>query len=411
MVWKQPINKIFDKDLSVEKKNKKSDVNYIYVKKNNFFKCLFFQNKFVEKNSNLNLNSEKVANKKNNFLFFSLIFFIFFWVMSSFYIVKESEQSVVTNFGRFTYIARPGLNWSPRFISKVFPINIKEVKAFSSTRLVSTIDENILNIKMDVQYKIVNPKNYLFSVSFPENTFKQIANSVVFDTIRNCNTHQILFKQKILIYKKIKNKIRKIIKNHKLGIKILNINFHTVESSNKIKNITSKVFKADQEAEKYISQAKEYFIKKQFYANIKEKKILEEAKEYKKNVLSKAKGEINYFSEIFSMYKKSKEITKLHLYMKSMEEIFAHSKKIFIDTKNSNFLLLLNNFYSNNNNFFKKIIENEKNRLLKNKIFSLNKEKKIKKNGKNLNILKDNILEQRKMNALRKNIFENLREK
>ncbi|CAL4325472.1 Modulator of FtsH protease HflK [Buchnera aphidicola (Mindarus abietinus)] len=404
MVWKQPINKIFNKDLLVEKKDKKNSQNYIFEKKNNFFN-FFFKNKFVKKKSTLDLNSYKITNKNNNFLSFFLIFLVLFWIVSSFYIISESERGVVTNFGKFTYIAKPGLNWIPKFIGNIFPVNIKEIKTFSSTGLVSTTDENVLNVKINVQYKIVNPKNYLFSVVSPDSTFKQVANSVLFDTMRNCSTYQILFKKKTLIDKKIKNKIRKITKNQKLGIKILNINFWIISSPYEIRNIISKVFTAEKEKQEDINQAKKYFIQKQFNSSINEKKILEQAKEYKKKIFLQVKEEINYFSKIFLIYKKSKEMVQIHLYSKFIEKIFSHSKKIFIDKKSDNFFLSLDNLYSINNNFFEKIRKNKKIRSFKNKFFSSNIKKKIRGSSKNLYILKNNILEQRRINSLRKNIF------
>lgn len=100
-------------------------------------------------------------NKINPFLIIFIVVF-FVWCCSGFYTIKEAERGVVTNFGKFSHLVAPGLNWRPVFINEVQTVNVETVRELATSGIMLTSDENVVRVEMNVQYKITDPSNYLF---------------------------------------------------------------------------------------------------------------------------------------------------------------------------------------------------------------------------------------------------------
>lgn len=82
------------------------------------------------------------------------------WFFSGFYTIGEAERGVVLRLGQYDRVVNPGLNWRPRFIDEVTPVNIQAIRSLSASGIMLTKDENVVNVAMDVQYRIVDPYKY-----------------------------------------------------------------------------------------------------------------------------------------------------------------------------------------------------------------------------------------------------------
>ncbi len=80
-------------------------------------------------------------------------------------------------FGKFYEMVDPGLNWRPRFIDEVEPVNVQAIRSLRSSGLMLTKDENVLKVEMDVQYRVSDPNKYLFSVTNADDSLRQATDS------------------------------------------------------------------------------------------------------------------------------------------------------------------------------------------------------------------------------------------
>ncbi|QCI17362.1 FtsH protease activity modulator HflK [Buchnera aphidicola (Aphis helianthi)] len=380
------------KDYS-DKKERKSKEKNIPI---DFKKFLHNINNIIQNTA----NSSNALNKKIH-PFLIIIFIIFFiWCASGFYTIKEAERGVVTNFGKFSHLVEPGLNWRPVFISDVEPVNVETVRELATSGVMLTSDENVVRVEMNVQYKITDPSSYLFSVAYPDDSLRQATDSALRGVIGRSTMDRILTEGRTLVRHDTQKEIEETIKPYNMGITILDVNFQTARPPEEVKAAFDDAIAARENREQYVREAEAYANEVQPKANGKAQRILEEAKAYSSRIILEAEGEVVRFLKILPEYKKAKEITLKRIYIESMERLLSHTKKVFIDKNNNSMLFLsLNNFINS--------IQKNKNSLL-----SLNKpiknESNFLKKNREINYLSslspNNFFKQRRINSIRNDI-------
>ncbi|WAI11745.1 MAG: FtsH protease activity modulator HflK [Buchnera aphidicola (Macrosiphum albifrons)] len=369
-----------------EKKTTVSDVkNFLYGLRN-----------IITKKTNSSGSSKKVIHP------FSIIIFIsfFIWGVSGFYTIKEAERGVVTSFGKFSHVVQPGLNWRPIFINEVKAVNVETVRELATSGVMLTSDENVVRVEMNVQYKITNPADYLFSVCYPDDSLRQATDSALRGVIGHSTMDRVLTEGRTLVRNDTQKEIEETIKPYKMGITILDVNFQTARPPEEVKAAFDDAIAARENREQYVREAEAYSNEVQPKANGKAERIIEEARAYSSRIILEAQGEVARFSKILPQYRIAKKITLKRLYIESMERLLSKNKKIFIDKKNNSvFFLSLDHLFSN----IKSLNKNIKNNIKFNKNNS-----SVKKKEKNINyfpsLSPNNILEQRRIDSIRSDL-------
>ena len=102
-----------------------------------------------------------------------VILAVLLWLLSGIYIVDPAERGVVLRFGAFQTSTTQGPHWHiPYPIETVYKVNVEQIRAteigfrniqnssysgaVSSESLMLTKDENMVDVKLAVQYKIAD---------------------------------------------------------------------------------------------------------------------------------------------------------------------------------------------------------------------------------------------------------------
>ncbi|CAL4325934.1 FtsH protease activity modulator HflK [Buchnera aphidicola] len=373
--------------------------------KNNERKIILDLKRFLYNINNIIINktssSPNMLKKKVNPFFFIVFILFFVWFLSGFYTIKEAERGVITNFGKFSHLVQPGLNWRPVFISEVKAVNVESVRELATSGIMLTSDENVVRVEMNVQYKITNPADYLFSVFYPDDSLRQATDSALRGVIGHSTMDRVLTEGRTLVRSDTQKEIEETIKPYALGITILDVNFQTARPPEEVKSSFDDAIAARENREQYVREAEAYSNEVQPKAHGTAQRILEEAKAYSSRIILEAQGEVVRFLKILPEYKKNKKMTLQRLYIESMEKILSKNNKIFIDKKNDSKLFLsLNNIFSEvelNKKFF---VKNKIN-TLKNNSYSLEENKKVN----SFSSLSPNIVsKQRYTDSIRNNI-------
>ncbi|ADP68018.1 HflK protein [Buchnera aphidicola str. JF98 (Acyrthosiphon pisum)] len=341
------------------------------------------------------------SSKKITYPFSIIIFISFFiWGVSGFYTITEAERGVVTSFGKFSHLVQPGLNWRPVFFNEVKPVNVETVRELATSGIMLTSDENVVRVEMNVQYKITNPADYLFSVCYPDDSLRQATDSALRGVIGHSTMDRVLTEGRTLVRSDTQKEIENTIKPYKMGITILDVNFQTARPPEEVKAAFDDAIAARENREQYVREAEAYSNEVKPKANGKAQRILEEAKSYSSRIILQAQGEVARFSKILPEYRIAKKITLKRLYIESMERLLRKNKKIFIDTNNNPmFFFSLDNFFSKikiPNKNFKDHIKINKNHSPFNK--------KVKNTNYFPFLSPDNISEQRRINSIRSDL-------
>jgi membrane protease subunit HflK len=284
-------------------------------------------------------NHMKMKGSIRGKLVIALIMIAIIWAMSGLYTIREAERGVVTRFGQFSHLVEPGLNWKPNFIDQVRTVNVETVQELATSGVMLTSDENVINVEMNVQYRITNPKNYLYSVTDPDDSLRQATDSALRGVIGQFTMDRILTEGRTVIRNETKRELDRTILPYSMGITLLDANFQAARPPEQVKASFDDAISARENREQYVREAEAYANEVQPQANGKARRILEEAKAYKERIVLEAQGEAERFNSILPQYRASPEVTKKRLYIESMERILAKTQKVLVNN-NSNSLII-----------------------------------------------------------------------
>ncbi|NQY43435.1 MAG: FtsH protease activity modulator HflK [Legionellales bacterium] len=269
------------------------------------------------------------------------IVFLVLWILSGIFIVGPAEEAVITRFGKYRSTVGPGLNWIPRFVDKYYIVDIQNVYDYSYNSSMLTQDENIASVEFAVQYRIDNPKDYLFNVVNPQESLQQALASALRHVIGHTDLGSILSTGRGEVRERVRQQLKKILSRYNTGLVLLDVIMQPATPPEKVKDAFDDAIKAQEDEQRYKHQAEAYERGVVPVAKGKAKRILEAANAYKSRRILSAQGEIARFNALLPEFKKYPKVTKERLYLDAMEKVLTDTKKIILDAKNSNNLMYL----------------------------------------------------------------------
>lgn len=277
------------------------------------------------------------------------------WGLSGFYIVDEGNHGVETRFGRYIGTTNAGLNWHlPAPIEQVDIINVKRNRlvevGFSSRgteqsvpndALMLTKDENIVDVRLGVQYQIKDAKDFLFRMANPEATLIQVTKSAERSVIGSSTMDFVLTEGRSEIVTRIKKEIQDVMDSYKSGIQVTSVNLQDAQPPEQVQNAFADAIKAREDEQRLINEAEAYSNDVVPKARGAAARKEQEAEGYKQQVIAQAEGETSRFSQLLSEYTKAPEVTKKRMYLEAMESVLANTNNVMVDVKSGNNIMYL----------------------------------------------------------------------
>ena len=280
------------------------------------------------------------------------VFFI--WICSGFFIIQEGQAGVVLTFGKYADTARPGINWrmpwpiqsdetvnlsGVRSVEVGRPILIKATNQKDSSML--TEDENIIDVRFAVQYRLKDPTDYLFNNRDPDAAVIQAAETSVREIVARSKMDTVLYEGREKIGIDLANSIQKILDSYKSGIYVTSVTVQNVQPPEQVQAAFDDAVKAGQDQERLKSEGQAYANDIIPRAKGTAARLIQEAEGYKARVVATAEGDATRFKQILVEYSKAPQVTRDRMYIDSMREMYNNVTKILVDTTKSNSLLYL----------------------------------------------------------------------
>lgn len=262
---------------------------------------------------------------------FIAVILLVIWFVSGIYIVTDGTQGVVLQFGKFNKTTDPGPHWIPRFIQSV---DIVEVDKSRSVRvgvttdeaLMLTSDENIVDVKFEVQYKVKDAKNYLFSVADPDTTIKTATESALREIVGTNEMNYVLERNDVAT--QTGELLQVILDRYTTGLLVEAVNLDYSDAPEEVKPAFNDVNSAEQDRDRFIQEAEKYQNQVLPIARGEAARIEQEAEAYKAGKISRATGDADRFTKILVEYKKAPTVTRERLYIETMEEVLENNNKV-----------------------------------------------------------------------------------
>ncbi|MFW9594394.1 MAG: FtsH protease activity modulator HflK [Macromonas sp.] len=278
------------------------------------------------------------------------------WLGSGFFIVQEGQQAVITQFGKYHSTVGAGFNWrmpypvqrhESVFVTQIRSVDVGRDSIVTATGLresaMLTEDENIVEIKFAVQYRLNDARAYLFSSRDPDASVLKAAETAVREVVGKMKMDAALAEERDQIGPRVRALMQTILDRYQVGIEVVGINLQQggVRPPEQVQAAFDDVLKAGQERERAKNEAEAYANEVVPRAKGTASRLMEEAEGYKARITAQAEGDAERFRLIQAEHAKAPQVTRDRLYLETMQHVYSNVTKVLVDSKqNSNLLYL-----------------------------------------------------------------------
>lgn len=281
---------------------------------------------------------------------------VLIWLGTGFFIVQEGQQAVITQFGKYKSTVGAGFNWRLPypiqkhelvFVTQIRSADVGRDNIIKSTGLresaMLTEDENIVEIKFAVQYRLNDARAWLFESRNPAEAVVQAAETAVREVVGKMRMDVALAEERDQIAPRVRVLMQTILDRYKVGVEVVGINLQQggVRPPEQVQSAFDDVLKAGQERERAKNEAQAYANDVIPRAVGTSSRLKEEAEAYKARIVAQADGDAQRFSSVLAEYKKAPQVTRDRLYLESMQQVYSSTTKVLVDSRQGSNLLYL----------------------------------------------------------------------
>ena len=282
------------------------------------------------------------------------------WLIASIYIVNEGERGVVLRFGRYLETTLPGPHLRIFPIDQVEVVNVEQrrfreigyrsaaggarqaaVRSVPKEALMLTQDENIVDVRLAVQYQIKDPRAYLFKVFDPETVLVQVVESATRETIGKSTMDFVLTEGRSDIVADIRTLSQHILDSYDAGLQVITVVLQDAQPPEEVQDAFADAIKAREDEQRLKNEAEAYANEVIPRARGQAARRLQEASAYKEQIIAQAQGEASRFEQLLSAYHRAPQVTRERLYLETLETVLSGVSKVLIDVQGTNNLLYL----------------------------------------------------------------------
>jgi len=281
---------------------------------------------------------------------------VLIWLGTGFFIVQEGQQAVITQFGKYNSTVGAGFNWRLPypiqrhelvFVTQIRSVDVGRDVIIKATGLresaMLTEDENIVEIKFAVQYRLNDARAFLFESRNPADAVVQAAETAVREVVGKMRMDSALSDERDQIAPRVRVLMQKILDRYKVGIEVVGINLQQggVRPPEQVQAAFDDVLKAGQERERAKNEAEAYANDVIPRAVGAASRLKEEADAYKSRIVAQAQGDSQRFKSVLAEYQKAPQVTRDRMYIDTMQQIYSSVTKVMVDSKQGSNLLYL----------------------------------------------------------------------
>ena len=277
---------------------------------------------------------------------------------SSVFIVGQAERAVITRFGRFVEVREPGLHFKLPFIEKQQIVNTQEERSEefgirvassganpvgnSEEATMLTGDLNILEIGWTIQYRVEDPRAWLFNMNIPDRipTIRDVSRSVMNQLIGDRALMGVMVTEgRGAINVEAMQMMNERFRSYDLGIDVVRVTVGTIVPPADVRSAFAKVIQANQERSTLVSEGMRAYNQAIPRAKGEADRTIQVAQGYAAERVNMARGDVSRFNAMLTEYQAAPAVTRQRLYYEMMEEVLGNpDSKTLVDHNLDNFL-------------------------------------------------------------------------
>ncbi len=276
------------------------------------------------------------------------------WLGSGVFIVQEGQQAVVTSFGRYAYTADAGIQWRfpyPFQAHETVPVTqLRSAEMGRNTPVPATglrdssmltQDENIVDIRFTVQYRLKDARDFLFENRNPDEAVVQASESAVREIVGRRSVDAVLYRERDTLATDLLASVQAQLDRLNTGIQVVNVNVQSVAVPDQVTAAFNDAVKATADRDRFKNEGEAYASDVIPRAKGTAARLAEESEGYRARVVAQAEGDAQRFRLVADEYKKAPSVTRDRLYLETMQQVFSNVSKVMVESRTGSNLLYL----------------------------------------------------------------------
>ena len=264
---------------------------------------------------------------------------VVFWIFQAIYTVQPDELAVELRFGKpKPELSQPGLHfhfWPIETVRKVNTaeklVDLGEVRGSTSSGLMLSGDQNIVDVKFSIAYQVVDPGKYLFQVVDPDSMVRQIGESAMREAVGRRPAQDIFRDDRQGIADAVRVIIQSTLDQYNSGININAISIEDAAPPREVADAFDEVQRAEQDEDRFVEESNQYSNQQLGRARGEAAQVREDAAAYKNRIVLEAQGEAQRFISVYDEYAKAPDVTRRRLYLETMERVMQGANKVIVE--------------------------------------------------------------------------------
>ena len=263
------------------------------------------------------------------------------WFIAGFYTVKEADRGVVLRFGQFHSLVESGLHWRPLFVDSVEHVDVNNIRSDKTDGFMLTQDENVVQVELDVQYRVVDPRAYLFNVENADGVLSRATDSALRFVVGHTTMDEVLTRGREEVRANTLEMLERTMNPYSVGLQIVDINLLPARPPEAVKDAFDDAISAQEDEERFIREAEAYAREVEPLARGQVRRMLQEAQAYREQIILEAQGEVARFEELLPQYENAPKVTRERIYLDTLQDLYAKTPKVLVDVKGGNNMMYL----------------------------------------------------------------------
>ncbi|SON56415.1 Modulator of FtsH protease HflK [Hartmannibacter diazotrophicus] len=269
-----------------------------------------------------------------------------FWLYQSIYVVQPDEVGIELQFGKVKKeINGPGMHfivWPFETVEK--PQILKENQetigggrsSSNQGNIMLASDQNLVDVKFTVNWKIDDPIKYLFQVADQPGVVRIVSEAAMREYVAVTPAETVRTAGRTAGAVAVRDLIQTVLDSYDAGIRVTAVNLEQALPPADVRDAFDEVVRAEQDRERFQQEAQAYSNKRLGDARGQASQVREAAIGYRDQVIAEATGEAQRFTSIYDQYRLAPDVTRKRMYLETMEDVFGKSNKVIIDSGTGN---------------------------------------------------------------------------
>lgn len=265
---------------------------------------------------------------------------VLIWLLSGIYIVNQAQQAVVLRFGKYVSTVGPGPHWLPSLIESEQKVDIEQIRNFQYQAEMLTKDENIVNVSLAVQFRIDDPRNFLFNVVDPGQSLQQATASALRQVVGQMTLDSILTSGRSELRDAVAKQIKETVDTYKMGLLVTDVRLLPAKPPEAVTEAFDDAIKAREDEQSSINKGEAYSRKVTSEVKGDIAKLQQSAEAYRQQVVLQAKGDVARYEALLKPYMAAPGVTRERLYLDTVQNVLSHTNNVIVDSGSQNVLYL-----------------------------------------------------------------------